>query len=218
MAQATELDQSLPTLTYFGLHAKAEPIRMLLKHKGVAFNDTTITFEQWAEIKQTTPSGQIPTYQLPNGKVLNQANAILRLLGRQHGYYFNEEAEAYNVDWALETHADFWATKTQYVFFGGKEQEAITKGLKQFEKFNKQIETHLAGTNTRFMASDRLTIADFLVFQIYMGMCHNEATIVPEIQAQFAGKLADTPKVTAYIEVMKTEMASYLATRGAYKI
>ena len=84
MAQATELDQSLPTLTYFGLHAKAEPIRMLLKHKGVAFNDTTITFEQWAEIKQTTPSGQIPTYQLPNGKVLNQANAILRLLGRQH--------------------------------------------------------------------------------------------------------------------------------------
>ena len=76
----------------------------------------------------------------------------------------------------------------------------------------------MAGTNTRFMASDRVTIADFAVFQIYMGMCHNEATIVPEIQAQFAAKLADTPKVTAYIEVMKQEMASYLATRGAYKI
>ena len=184
MAQATDLDQSLPTLTYFGLHAKAEPIRMLLKHKGVSFNDNVITFEQWAEIKPTTTSGQCPTYQEANGgRVLNQVNAIMRLLGHQHGYYFNEEAEAFNVDWALETHADFWATKTQYLFFGGKEQEAITEGLKQFEKFNKQIETHLTGTNTRFMASDRVTIADFVVFQIYMGMCHNEATIVPELQA-----------------------------------
>ena len=42
-------DGGLPTLTYFDLHAKGEPIRMLMAHKGVAFNNRVINLkEEWA--------------------------------------------------------------------------------------------------------------------------------------------------------------------------
>ena len=134
MAQA-----DIPTLTYFPLHAKGEPIRMLLKHKGVSFNDNVITFEQWGELKQTMPAGQVPTFQESNGKVLNQCAAIMRLLGRKHGYYFDDnQEEAFNVDWALETHQDFWGSMTYKLFLNGEtDQEKITTGVNAFEKFNK---------------------------------------------------------------------------------
>ena len=43
---------------------------------------------------------------------MNQSNAILRLLGRQHGFYPNDNLdESYLIDWALETSLDLWATK-----------------------------------------------------------------------------------------------------------
>ena len=61
MAQAAQ-DPSLPTLTYFPLHAKACPIRMMLTHKGVAYNNVTVTFAEWPALKATLPSGQIPTW------------------------------------------------------------------------------------------------------------------------------------------------------------
>ena len=214
-------ESDLPTLTYFGLHAKAEPIRMLLAHKGVAFTNRVITFEEWPQIKPTLPAGQMPIWQeaAPGSKMLNQATAILRMLGRKHGYYFSDsEEEAFNVDWVLEAHADFWNTKTYRMWFSGEsDQEKVAQGVACFEALNKQLETLLASTNSRFIASDRLTIADFVVFSLYMSLVQNEATQAPELQAALAAKLADTPKVSAYLETMKQEMATYMSQRQAYK-
>ena len=152
---------------------------------------------------------------------MNQTNAILRLLGRRHGYYFDDNVdEAFNVDWALETHADFWNTKTYrlWLFTEENDAEKITEGATLFEAFNKKIEAHLTSVNSRFIASDRLTIADFVVFSLYINMTQNEAVETPDLQAAFAAKLEDTPKVKAYIETMKQEMESYMTQRGAYKI
>ena len=141
------------------------------------------------------------------------------MLGRKHGYYFaDNEDEAFNVDWVLETHADFWNTKTYRMWFKGEtDQEKITEGVTHFEAFNRHMETLLNSTNSRLIASDRLTIADFVVFSLYMSLVQNEATVAPEIQAALAAKVEETPKVKAYIEIMKQEMAAYMAQRPAYK-
>ena len=48
---------NLPELSYFPLHAKGEPIRMLLAHKGVSFTDKVVTFEEWPAVKATMPAG-----------------------------------------------------------------------------------------------------------------------------------------------------------------
>ena len=144
---------------------------MLMLHKGVAYNNHVISFEEFAQVKATLPSGQVPTWQEPQGgKVLNQMTAILRMLGRRHGYYFDDNAdEAFNVDWVLETHADFWNSKTYLMWLKGESDSAkITEGIAKLAAFNKQMEAHLASQNSKFLASDRLTIADFVVFSLYM--------------------------------------------------
>jgi len=38
--------------------------------------------------------------------------AILRHLGRQHGYYNHDDLnESFYVDWAIETQLDFWGNR-----------------------------------------------------------------------------------------------------------
>jgi hypothetical protein len=46
-----------PELIYFGGYGRAEPIRMLLAHAQVKYDDVRITFEQFAEMKSSLPSG-----------------------------------------------------------------------------------------------------------------------------------------------------------------
>ena len=74
-------------LHYFGVYARAEPIRMLLTIAGVEFNDHRITMETWGALKHTFPNGQVPALVTPEGKTLNQSQAIVRFLGRKYGYY-----------------------------------------------------------------------------------------------------------------------------------
>ena len=57
-------------LTYFGVYARAEPVRMLLAHAKVEFEDERITFEQWGALKATMPNGQLPVWE-ENGKKFN---------------------------------------------------------------------------------------------------------------------------------------------------
>ena len=60
--------------------------------------------------------------------------------------------------------------------FGETDQTKIAEAAAKFDAFNKQIEAHLTGVNSRFIASDRLTIADFVVFSLYMSLVQNEST------------------------------------------
>ena len=51
---------------YFDIYAKAEPIRMLLNHAKVEFEDVRMTQEQWPAIKQelNLEFGQVPAVEL----------------------------------------------------------------------------------------------------------------------------------------------------------
>ena len=107
---------SKPELFYFyEIHGKVEPIRMLLHQAGVDYDFKSFSFPAFAVWKQLgmSKSGQVPLYVDENGKYCNQSNAILRKLGRQHGYYFSDDAEeTFLVDWVLETILDFDGTKS----------------------------------------------------------------------------------------------------------
>ena len=47
----------------------------------------TASNEEWGALKHTFPNGQVPLLVTPEGKKLSQSQAILRFLGRRHGYY-----------------------------------------------------------------------------------------------------------------------------------
>ena len=96
----------MPQLIYFDLYAKAEPIRLLLNHAKVAFEDVRMTGNMWAERKANIPAGQVPVWITDDGKVYNQSHAILRALGIEHGYYGETFEERWAADMVLDTYDD----------------------------------------------------------------------------------------------------------------
>ena len=47
----------MPQLIYFDVYGKAEPIRILLNHAKVTYEDVRMTGNMWAEKKATVPAG-----------------------------------------------------------------------------------------------------------------------------------------------------------------
>ncbi|CAK4073859.1 unnamed protein product [Aphanomyces euteiches] len=76
------------TLTYFDMAGRAEPVRMMLKYAGVAFDDVRITRPEFATKKSQLqlPFKQLPTLQV-DGVVFAQSLAISRYVARLTGLY-----------------------------------------------------------------------------------------------------------------------------------
>ena len=121
-------------LHYFAGYGRGEAIRMLLSHAKVELENVDYTFETVAEAKA---SGNLEFGQLPvleyEGKFYAQSNAILRALGKVHGYYPENAYESWRVDSTLDLigdllnafykaafNADEELKKTLFVDFYGK--------------------------------------------------------------------------------------------------
>lgn len=86
---------SKPKLTYFDAPvSRGEEVRLALHIAGVDFEDERIKFEQWPALKAQTPYGSLPFLELPGKPPLGQTNAILVLIGRQHGLHPQDAFEA----------------------------------------------------------------------------------------------------------------------------
>ena len=76
-------------LHYFDVNGRAEPMRMLLNHAGVPFNDVRLQQSDWPNTKYTSPydGGSLPIAITGDKKVLKESTDILRYFGRMCGYY-----------------------------------------------------------------------------------------------------------------------------------
>lgn len=75
-----------PTLTYFDIPtSRGEECRLALFIAGVPFTDERLNREQWDARKATSPFGALPIFTMEGRPPLAQSNAILRMLGSQHG-------------------------------------------------------------------------------------------------------------------------------------
>ena len=71
---------------------------MLFYHADVDFENIEIPMHQWPKIKPSMPGKTLPVLEFPDGKKCGQTVSILRLLGRQHGYYPADPLVGYYVD------------------------------------------------------------------------------------------------------------------------
>jgi len=137
---------------------------------------------------------------------MNQANAILRLLGRQYKFYQTSAAstpaslkENYMVDWALETSLDLWSSKAyRRWFMSNEDKEADKLAIENFAKFNNQVARMLAkraSAKDKFFAGRRLSIADFTLFSHYLCMSHNEAAKGKAVKKEALKVVKKTPIV-----------------------
>ena len=139
------------------------------------------------------------------------------MLGRQHGFYDGRNVEeSFLVDWALETSIDLYSTKPYMVQKqDDPDQESFNKAKVAFASFNNQIAAMLTKNGTKYIAGERLTIADFVILSHYMSYAWNEACQKPIVEAH-AATVAETPIVVQYCDRVKVELGESLAYRGSY--
>lgn len=84
-----------PRLTYFDFAgSRGEECRLALHLAGVEFEDVRLSNSDWKAMKGHMPFGALPVLELPGRAPLAHCNAILVLIGRQHGLHPTDAFEA----------------------------------------------------------------------------------------------------------------------------
>ena len=112
-------------LYYFDVYGRGEAIRLLLNHSGTEYEDVRMKGEEWAAMKADitkTEYGHLLVFE-KDGKFLTQSNAILRLLGREYGYYPSEVETVNRIDNHIDLMGDFYTPILKVWFRKDKEEK-----------------------------------------------------------------------------------------------
>ena len=204
-------------LIYFDAYGRGESTRMALAHAKVQYEDCRIGMNDWPAYKAENelPNGQVPVW-VQNGEMFAESLAILRLVGKQFGYYPAEYDEQWQADALTDYVNDFIKTFVEIVFVEKKHDEEGQQRYKDaLDKMCSHLEKHLAHGKD-FLVGDKLTIADFHVASIVFAHVFNESYIAG---AAFTDKgkavVASHSKFASYIERIRQQLAHYLETRSA---
>lgn len=74
-------------LYYFGIAGRAGAIRLMFNLSKTSFEDVTVSFEEWPEMKAKAPFGQMPWLELDDGTTLAQQVAIEDYVAKLTGFY-----------------------------------------------------------------------------------------------------------------------------------
>ncbi|XP_041982520.1 glutathione S-transferase 1-like [Aricia agestis] len=202
------IKSNMAKLYYFDTKGLAEPIRLLLTHLGVDFEDVRIKKEDWPALKGKMPFGTMPVLEM-NGKQYAQSAAIGRYLGHKYGLAGKNVEEDFEIDQNLDYVNDI-RIKALGVLYENDEarkkekHEALMKDYYPgaFSKLNE-----ILLQNNGHLALGRLTWADFYVGGMIDGF--KMLTQMPDIDEKYPGLkkslevLESNPKVKAFIEKHK---------------
>ena len=154
-----------PTLTYFDAPvSRGEECRLALHLAQVPFTDERLTHAQWAERKASAPFGALPVYAAPDHAPLGQSNAILRLIGREHGLYPQDLWAAAKADAVMDAVEDLRHHMSPIGRLTGDEKKAKREEAARgyLPSWAKQIEAQLQGP----FVGESLGVADLKLFVV----------------------------------------------------
>jgi prostaglandin-H2 D-isomerase / glutathione transferase len=197
---------SQPTLTYFDIPtSRGEEIRLALTIAGVTFIDERLNREQWEARKASAPFGALPIFTSEGRPPLAQSNAILRMLGGQHGLLPADAWESARHEAVMCAVEEMRAKlgPTNRIKDPAEKQaarEALAKSY--FPEWCGQIERQITGP---FLGGAALSVADLKLF-VAMGplLAGKLDHIPPETFSPFTKLLAlvaavkQHPKVVAW--------------------
>merc|ERR1712137_216846 len=201
--KTTTTTMSKPTLTYFGVPGRAEPIRLAFFIGGIEFEDTRITYPEFGGLKQSgvLPNGQVPVLDL-DGKRYFQSIALLRYAGKRAGLYPDDPLLALQVDQAVDTLQDL--TNALAASMSEKDEKKIAMRKKLAEETIPKAYTVLESLlgDKQFMTEAGLSIADLCLLCSSRGirsgkLDHLPTTVLdgfPNILA-LAARLEEDPKI-----------------------
>lgn len=206
-------------LHYFAGYGRGEAIRMLLAHAKVEFENVTYTFETLAEIKASgnLEFGQLPALEV-DGKFYAQSTAILRMLGKQHGYYPEDAYESWRVDSVIDTLGDLMNAYYKAAFAGDEEAKKASFVIfyeTTFPKFLDAMQNRVKGNSSPdHIVGDKVTIADFALGALAYSTFLNDLNTSKDTQLAIVEKY---PFLLDYFKGVGEQNKEYLETRTKYQ-
>ncbi|MDI3514277.1 MAG: prostaglandin-H2 D-isomerase / glutathione transferase [Rhodocyclaceae bacterium] len=197
-------------LTYFDFSGgRAEPARLALHLGGIPFEDNRFAFGDFAEVRKTTPLGQVPTLHV-NDVQVTQSDAITRYAGKRAGLYPDDDLQALFCDEVMGALEDINFKLGETFGMTGDAlkhaREALTEEV--LPRYLRWLQHQLEAHGGEFFADRRLTVADLKAFVMlrWLGsgkLDHIPAdlveTVAPKLAA-FVDRIAGIPAIAEYYE------------------
>ena len=190
-------------------------MRLALALGGVPFTDTRVPFAQWAEMKPTTPYGQLPLLKIDGKEPMAQSDAMVRYAGKlaeARGVplyppeLFLEVEEALGLagdlqrDWRAPVYIGMNPAASGYPddFKGTDEHAAVVKRVREswmatdFVKYMGILTKRLE--KSKFLVGDTPTIADCMMVPLIARFASGGVDFIP------TDCLEAYPVVVAYLD------------------
>ena len=188
-----------PTLTYFDIPtSRGEECRLALFIAGVDFTDERLTQQQWAERKASAPYGALPVFTSEGRPPLAQSNAILRMIGSEHGLLPADRWESARHEALMCSVEEMRARLGPTGRIKDPEEkkqarQALATGY--FPEWGGQIEKQINGP---FVGGAQISVADLKLFVVLTPLLKGSIDHVPpETFKPF-------PKLLALVEAVKS--------------
>jgi glutathione S-transferase len=195
-------------LTYFDFHGgRGEPARLAMHIGNIAFEDHRFAFADFAEVRKSTPFGQVPTLHV-DGVQVTQSDAITRYVGKLAVLYPDDAYQALLCDEVMDAVED--ANVKLGATFGmtgdalKEARTALVNGA--LPMYLCWLQTQLQAHGGKYFADNRLTIADLKVFVYVRGLTSGRldhvptdlvASVAPQLNTHMQ-RVAETPAVVQY--------------------
>ncbi|MHB8948019.1 MAG: glutathione S-transferase [Rhodoferax sp.] len=201
-------------LTYFDFHGgRAEPVRLALHIGGVAFEDHRFTFAEFAEVRMSTPFGQVPTLQV-DGVQVTQCDSILRYAGKLAGLYPFDAFQALLCDEVMYVVEEASVKMGPTFRMTGDAQREARVALVNgsIPVYLGWLQSQLQAHGGEYFADNRLTVADLKVFSDVSALKSGRLDHVP---ADLVEKVA--PALNAHMQriAQNPAVAQYYAEFSA---
>jgi glutathione S-transferase len=156
-----------PKLTYFDAPiSRGEECRLALHLAGIDFDDARITFADWPAMKEQTPYGALPVFELPGRPPLAHSNAILVMIGRQHGLHPADDFDAARHEGMMQHVEDLRAVVGPTIRMGDAEKktarEAMVEGF--LPAWARSAEKNIVGEP--FFGGAKLNVVDLKLHMV----------------------------------------------------
>lgn len=192
---------SKPKLIYFDAPvSRGEECRIALHAAGIDFEDVRIKREDWPALKPSTPFGGLPVFEVEGHPPLAQSNAILVLIGRQHGLHPKDNFEAARHEAMMAYAEDLRGHVAPTMRINDEEEKKKAREAlcaSYLPTWGENVEKQIR--NAPFFGGPDLCVVDIKLFIVYRWLASGKLDYIP------ATVFSAFPKLTALAEAVRND-------------
>ena len=147
-------------LTYFGLPARAFPVRFALRAAGLAFEDVRISFADLKGLKPSLPLGQLPVLEV-DGVAMTQSIAMAKWAAKKAGLNGADDLEAFKIDELIAIIDEVWNKIP-----ANEEAARLKWATEVVVPYFSLVERRITTSGGPFLLGSKLSVADLFLFAL----------------------------------------------------